>query len=58
VDDDKYYDVGLDEPELDEDEYSEREQARLAECTCGAYQWSKKLGQFVHVADCCCGADV
>lgn len=44
-----------DEPFLDDDEYQDRENERLAECTCGAWQWSQKRGEFVHVADCVCG---
>ena len=33
----------------------EREQENLAKCKCGAWRYSKKAGQFVQVADCCCG---
>ena len=54
-DDEPYYDPELDEPEFDEDENFEREQARRAECVCGAYQWSKIWLEFIQVADCCCG---
>jgi hypothetical protein len=39
--------------ELDEDELFDREQLRLAECTCGAYQIGKN--GYYQVADCVCG---
>lgn len=42
---------------LDEDEIAMREQERLSLCTCGAWQWSEKLGEYVNAADCCCGAE-
>jgi len=45
----------IDEIEIDEDDIFEREQERRAECVCGAYQYSVKRGEFIHVADCCCG---
>ena len=25
-----------------------------ANCVCGAYKWSTKLGKWLHVSDCCC----
>lgn len=41
---------------LDEDEIWQREQEDYARCWCGAWQWSEKRGEFIHVADCVCGA--
>jgi len=48
--------------EEDEDGYAwceeqrrESEMERLSQCTCGAYVWSDKRAEFVHVADCICG---
>ena len=26
-------------------------------CTCGAWQWSDKLGKPIHIADCVCGSN-
>lgn len=42
---------------LDEDEIAMREQEKLSQCWCGAWQWSEKRGEYIHVADCCCGAE-
>jgi hypothetical protein len=42
---------------VSENEYEDRleqEQARMASCCCGAFQWVDKKG-YVQVADCCCG---
>lgn len=42
-----------DTPERDEDAF-EREQEHMAECHCGAYQFSANKGYLVQVADCVC----
>lgn len=42
------------EEDYDEEEAERLEDERMAECHCGAYQYSKKLGRYIHVADCIC----
>lgn len=39
-----------------DEEWQEHLDGMMAECRCGAHQWSKKMGEFVTVADCVCGA--
>lgn len=36
--------------EEEEEDYSD------FDCTCGAWQWNKKEGRPIHVADCICGS--
>jgi hypothetical protein len=43
----------LDEEDLKEIEYEQN--LEKGACTCGAWVWSGKRKEFVHVADCCCG---
>ena len=54
--DDEDHDDEYDES-LDDNEIAMREQERLSHCWCGAWQWSEKRCEYVHVADCCCGAE-
>lgn len=51
--DDEY--SGEHDDDCDDERAFEQEQLELAECVCGAYHWSEKLGRFIQVADCCCG---
>jgi len=43
----------LDEEDLKEIEYEEN--LEKGACTCGAWIWSEKHKEYVHVADCICG---
>ena len=43
-----------DDDDFDYDDYVEKENERMAECTCGAFVWSKKQGRMVQIADCIC----
>ncbi len=38
----------------DPEREQEKEDERMAECHCGAFQWSQKQGKFVQIADCVC----
>lgn len=50
---DERYDEDDERDDYDEEEWM-REQERMAECHCGAFVYSKKLGEYIHVADCVC----
>jgi hypothetical protein len=44
-----------DEVDYDADAQFDDEQNRMSQCSCGAFSWSARKGQYVQRADCICG---
>ena len=40
----------------EEDEYDESDELERFDCTCGAWRYNDKTGNFIHSADCICGS--
>ena len=45
----------IDESQFDFEEVLEREDELHSHCECGAWEYSKKQGHYIKVADCICG---